>query len=428
MAFVFASTRGEHQSLLARSLHIDFDVKELRGMEKNIPLEAIRGIAALIVVVWHICFGFFPSLIGLFSQNAEQSWQGSPLFVFMNGPAAVALFFVLSGYVLSRRYFESGDNRILLRGAVKRWPRLMGPVLLVVLASYLLFKLDLYRFEQAGAISGSPWLVKFAFAYDSKPPILLWDAFRQGTFLTFFRGDFYYDSSIWTMHPEFIGSFIAFGLAPILFEGRKSSLLLTIGLILIATILARQANLAAFPIGVGLAALIPRGMTIPGSLACPALLIALYLIGFSGTPIGIYALFNSFLASHSSDLHVVGAATLIAVIETFPPIRKGLSGRVSQFLGDLSFPIYLVHVLVICSIGSAVYLWAGGFSAAITVFVFSVLASLPVIAFGKWWLKHVNTATRLIIQERPTRPKLVEPTPDSQSYSSKPASIDSKIN
>src|ERR1039457_6744670 len=128
-------------------------------MEKNIPLEAIRGVAALVVVVWHICFGFFPSSIGVFSQSAGQSWQGNPLFVFMNGPAAVARFFVLSGYVLSRRCFESGDNRILLKGAVKRWPRLMGPVLLVVLTSYLLFKLDLYRFEQAGAISGSPWLI-----------------------------------------------------------------------------------------------------------------------------------------------------------------------------------------------------------------------------------------------------------------------------
>jgi peptidoglycan/LPS O-acetylase OafA/YrhL len=81
----------------------------------------------------------------------------------LNGHAAVALFFVLSGYVLSRRFFESGDHRILLKGAVKRWPRLMGPVLLVVLASYALFKVNFYQFEQAGAVSGSPWLINFEY-------------------------------------------------------------------------------------------------------------------------------------------------------------------------------------------------------------------------------------------------------------------------
>ena len=147
------------------------------------PRAGRRGVAALVVVIWHVCKGFFPHSID--SQISGQSWQGSPLFVFMNGRAAVTLFFVLSGYVLSRRYFESGDNRILLKGAVKRWPRLMGPVLLVVLESYVLFKLDLYRFEQAGTISGSPWLIKFANAYDIKPQIQLWDALWQGAFLTF---------------------------------------------------------------------------------------------------------------------------------------------------------------------------------------------------------------------------------------------------
>jgi hypothetical protein len=63
-------------------------------MNKDIPLEAIRGVAALVVVVWHVCYGFFPHIIGVYPQFAAQSLQGNPLFVFMNGPAAVALFFV----------------------------------------------------------------------------------------------------------------------------------------------------------------------------------------------------------------------------------------------------------------------------------------------------------------------------------------------
>jgi peptidoglycan/LPS O-acetylase OafA/YrhL len=368
--------------------------------KKNVALEAVRGVAALVVVVFHICLGFFPYYAGEFPEYASQSWQGEPFFVFLNGHAAVALFFVLSGYVLSRRFFESGDHRILLKGAVKRWPRLMGPVLLVVLASYALFKVNFYQFEQAGAVSGSPWLINFAHvhAYDNKPPIQLWYALREGAFLTFFRGDSYFDSAIWTMQPELIGSFITFGLAPILFEARKSSFLLTIGLIAFAAVLVRNANtnLLAFPIGVGLAALIPRGLAIPSRFAYPALLVALYFLGYSGAPTGIYALLYPFLTTHTGGTNVIGAALLIAVIETFPSIREVLSGRISLFLGALSFPIYLVHVLIICSAGSAVYLWAGALPAAFLVFIGSILVSLPLMAFNNWWITRVNAATDLM--------------------------------
>jgi peptidoglycan/LPS O-acetylase OafA/YrhL len=380
------------------------------GMKKEIPLEAIRGIGALVVIVWHVCYGFFPHAIGVYSGFAAQNWQGSPLFVFMNGPAAVALFFVLSGFVLTRRYFEFGNNRTLLKGAVKRWPRLMGPVLLVVLASYVLFKLDLYWFEQAGAVSGSPWLMTFALAYNVKPPIEFWDAVRQGTFLTFFRGDFYYDSNLWTMHPEFIGSFMAFGLAPILLAARKLSMLLTISLVGMASVLAdyailNQTSLIAFPIGVGIAALVSRDLAMPRGIAYMALLMALYLLGFSGADLGIYAvLYHPIFVTHSYEVNVIGAGILITVIETSPAIRKIFSGPISQFLGDLSFPIYLVHVLIICSAGSAIYLWAGAAPAVLAVLILSVLISLPLIAFNKWWIKHLNAAIGCMIREQPADP------------------------
>jgi len=362
-------------------------------MKKDIVLEAIRGGAALVVVVWHVCVGFFP-----YSLNGW--WQGSPLNLFMNGQSAVQLFFVLSGYVLTRRYFESGNHRILLKGAVKRWPRLVGPVLLVVLASYVLFKLDLYQFEQAGAAAGSPWLIKFLSAYDTKPPIHLWGALLQGSFFTFFGTEHFYNTPLWTMHREFVGSFIAFGFAPILFEARKLSLHLAIGLVAMGAVLAAHDNYAAFPIGVGLAALVPRSAVISNKIAYPALLMALYFLGCphsSNNELG--TVYHPALMANADVMNSIGAAILIVVSETFYPIRRVFSGRISQFLGDLSFPIYLVHVLIICSIGSAIYLRVGAVPAALAVFAFSILASLPLMAFNKWWVAQVNAATMRILEE-----------------------------
>jgi hypothetical protein len=49
-----------------------------------------------------------------------------------------------------------------------------------------------------------------------------WDAFSQGAFYTFFRGDAYYDSSLWSMRYELIGSLLAFGLALMLYPVQKA--------------------------------------------------------------------------------------------------------------------------------------------------------------------------------------------------------------
>jgi hypothetical protein len=50
--------------------------------------------------------------------------------------------------VLTRGYLQTGDNKILLRGAIKRWPRLAGLATVVVMISWALFAFDVYQFEE----------------------------------------------------------------------------------------------------------------------------------------------------------------------------------------------------------------------------------------------------------------------------------------
>jgi peptidoglycan/LPS O-acetylase OafA/YrhL len=382
---------------------------------KDIPLEAIRGIAALVVVMNHSLVGFLPQAYGLIPSLERDRMQGSILYIFMNGAGAVSLFFVLSGYVLTRRYCATGDTRILVRGAVKRWPRLMGPVLVTVLISYSLFYFHLYHFAQAGARSGSGWLTEFADGFlrlglpnATVQSIHLRTALEQGSFLVFFRGDAMFDSSLWTMQPELLGSFIAFGAAPLLLHASKSSRLATLWLIvmLVVSLHFLCPQLVAFPVGVAMAVLLPRGASLQRRYAYPALLAAIYLLGYGGTAIGNYAPFRYLVAEGMPYAYpqVVGAAILISVIETFPPIRQSFSGKFSAFLGDLSFPIYLLHALVICSIGSWVYLRFGAVPAISSVFGFAILASLPLMIFNDWWIARVNSLTELIFRKRVVSP------------------------
>src|ERR1700720_3687849 len=66
---------------------------------KDIPLEALRAIAALVVVLNHSLDGFLPRYSGLDYAHAEDRLQGSIVFLFINVAGAVCLFFVLSGYI-----------------------------------------------------------------------------------------------------------------------------------------------------------------------------------------------------------------------------------------------------------------------------------------------------------------------------------------
>src|SRR3954454_20974042 len=99
--------------------------------ERLIELEAVRGIASFVVLAHHCFLGFAPSLLhGLVTPPGPGSLFGTPLFAFMNGGAAVVVFFVLSGFVLTYRAIERDDPKPLLAGALKRWPRLALPVVI----------------------------------------------------------------------------------------------------------------------------------------------------------------------------------------------------------------------------------------------------------------------------------------------------------
>src|SRR5260370_22308091 len=77
---------------------------------------------------------------------------------------------------------------------------------------------------------------------------------------------------------------------------------------------------------------------------------------------------------------------------------RSLSGRIGTFLGSMAFPIYLLQVVVICSIGSYAYVAAAKFLpapypsllACITAVAGTFLAALPLRSFDLWWVPAVS--------------------------------------
>jgi peptidoglycan/LPS O-acetylase OafA/YrhL len=388
---------------------------------KDAALEALRGFAAIIVVFWHSMLGFFPAASGIFNYfPPDQALVGRPWFGFLNGPAAVGFFFVLSGFVLTRGYFQKKDDISIVRGAVKRWPRLAVPVLAAVLMSWAFFALDLYRYVDAASVTKSAWLYRFAFA--SQTPFVpeFWDATAQGTYLTFFRGDSYYDSSLWTMRVELIGSYIAFALAIVLVRLSAASVWFTVFLLAVVATLCHYANTnyVAFPAGVALAFfLVRRPLAMPFWLSAILLLLSGYLAGYSGHPVGAYSLFGWFVSDNVPIVyvHMVAGVIAIAAVEAWAGLRQILQKRFFLFIGEISFPLYLVHVPVLCSAGCWAFLavqgrdpqWAS-WSAAVVTFVCSFLVATPLMLLSRVWLAALNRFMARVIPSKP-----VVPLPDA---------------
>jgi peptidoglycan/LPS O-acetylase OafA/YrhL len=390
------------------------------NQNKDASLEALRGIAAIVVVFWHSMLGFFPAGSGIFNYfSLDQSLVGKPWFGLFNGNAAIAFFFVLSGFVLTRSYFQKRDDLSIVRGAVKRWPRLAVPVIVAVLMSWALFALGLYRFVDVAPVTNSVWLYYFAFAYQTPFVPGFWDAFAQGAFLTFFRGDSYYDSSLWTMHVEMIGSYVAFALAVLLVRMSAASAWVAAFLVVVVALLCHFANpnYVPFPLGVALAYFqVRRPLVLPVWFSAAFLLVAGYLAGYSGHPIGAYALFSAIPANFPVIyVHALASVLAITAVEAWAGARRALQNRLFLYIGEISFPLYLVHVPVLCSAGCWAFLMARSYDpqwaswiATIVTFFASFIVATPLMLLNRSWLSLLNRFMSRVIPAKP-----VEPLPDA---------------
>jgi len=374
------------------------------NFSRLLPLEALRGLAAIIVVIHHFFLGFSPSTTGFLieTRNAE-SIVGHWYFFLFNGSAAVTFFFTLSGVVLYSKYLKTNDTNDLLITFLKRWPRLTFPVLITSLLSYFLFKLNFYFFKDASVITKSSWLATFA---NSGWTINFNPDFFKVTYealTTFFNGNSNYNSNLWTMKPEFIGSNFIFLLAIFFtFFNYRIFLLFLSALSFLA--LSVYPAIFSFAAGFFLSTLVLRGKFSHSiksiNLSLVLIFIGVYFLGYS-IPEKDYLWAISFVGfkNLSIFIHTLGSIFLIYGILINRPIYGRLNGRLSNFLGQISFPLYLIHILVISSLSSYFFikLYQLGFNKQVvlaltfasTIFG-SVIISIPLIYIDKLWVSYIN--------------------------------------
>jgi peptidoglycan/LPS O-acetylase OafA/YrhL len=387
-----------------------------RSESKLVQLEALRGLAAFIVVAWHFLWAFDPARIGIVDGfDPSSALLGSVSFASIDGPAAVTLFFVLSGFVLPLGFFRSGRTELVVRATAKRWLRLVCLVMLAVLASWLLFRCGLYRHREAAQISQSTWLGTFggSHPWESFTPSLF-GAVLEGSLLAFLREPDMYNPVLWTMHHEFFGSFVTFFLAVTLWRARPTA---AIWLLASAAVVVQFTDpyLFAFVAGTGLAWLMTRrDLHMSPAIAVVCIAAGIFLFGYL-EPRGSYAAFSAVQDASPARfdriaIHTASGVLIIIGLLGNDRLGRSLATPPFRLLGRLSFPVYLFHFPLLCSLACTLFvLMRPSVSLQGTLLLVAAVYTPVLIGVGylftrvdEAWLGWVNRFAARLTRPEPT--------------------------
>lgn len=310
--------------------------------KRILALDGLRGIAASAVVIFHFLCLLWPTYVPTMVSTSAAVTQ-TPIYVLWNGGFAVAVFFVLSGFVMAAAADRHG--RGLLVSSVARYLRLALPAT----ASCLLAWFWLQAFPEAAqtmeAVLDEPsrWL-RYTRQVEIGP---IHHAVADGLVVNFVRGMSSFNNVLWTMKIELLGSlgiFVLYGL---------STGLLRIGALLLAggVVLLVLSNVyLAFVLGAGVYEAHRCGAfrRLPAFLPPAALLLGLILGGVgpgSHETWGLPQVPEQLqLGAERGLIPIFAAALLIYATLMIPRLAGVLATRVPLGLGRISFGLYLVHV------------------------------------------------------------------------------------
>lgn len=160
---------------------------------KITSIEGLRTIGWVGVFLCHFKGAFMP--------NAHWWTDDTPLRFIYSGNAYVRLFFVISGFVISYKYFTKENYDRIPGDVLKRYFRLMPSVLFAELFTFVLMRIGAMKNFQASIITGSE---TFLGIFNQFTPNLL-GCLKEALFTTYLNGANGYIPTLWTMVYEYLG-------------------------------------------------------------------------------------------------------------------------------------------------------------------------------------------------------------------------------
>jgi peptidoglycan/LPS O-acetylase OafA/YrhL len=332
-------------------------------MTKDTSADGLRGLAAVNVLLCHLFLAFLPGGFAWIypDTTTPAAMQGvvdhviafPPLSVLWNGQFAVCIFFVLSGYVLTKSFIENGDATVFRLRASRRYLRLGVPIFGSVMFAWFVMAMGGSHAVEAGALSGSHWLADFW----KKPPDLL-EALRDGTYGTILGGWSRFNPTLWTMKIELLGSMFVFAYRSLTLPGRAAPLNFIFAVALLAWFFPHDwpyytAFLAGSHIG-------EARLTRSRAWLALAAIGVVVCGGFDASPwyewTRVLPLADN---ERKAFFNVLGGMLLLYIVRC-GCLDRLLQSRPAQFMGRISYAFYLVHLPILLSVSAWFFIQMAG--------------------------------------------------------------------
>jgi peptidoglycan/LPS O-acetylase OafA/YrhL len=337
-------------------------------------LDGLRGVAALIVVLEHLS-ALLPVADWHFGKGL--SWEVITAFLsfpFRAGNFAVYIFFVMSGLVVSK----AARGKPWPLSLVSRYIRLSLPMLAASLLAWVLLTAYPGEMPKIGDFRPNYWTTNL---YQDGTPSL-WQAISEalyGAYATLPKPKV--NPVLWSMRVELWGSlgiFTFYRFAPS--RARKALL----GLIAFFIFATGIWSYLAFIIGMAIAEHDDR-MKVDGDHNIGVFLIVAGVAIAAIAPLSAFRYYSQRITTlfwFEADLKIIictlGATSIVIGVLLNEKSRSLLTTKIPQFLGNISYSLYLTHMPILYTVFAAWYLTSG--QPPSSTFLFGWIGSFLLVA------------------------------------------------
>ncbi len=336
-------------------------------MKKLDYINGLKGFSCLLVIGLHILLSYYPVGFVGFGMNVPPEQVKSVCLEhyffssLSSSNAGLYLFFALIPFVIAVRYFPMHDSTWVRKQATIRYFRFAVPAVAIFVVAWAFYHFNLVYVGQMAQALDNNWLR--ALTTDNPSIVtMLWHAVSS-PFCN--RGD--YLTVIWCMYLLFYGSMLAYAI--LLLFGESTHRYRIYGLLALVCLL--QPVYLVFWGGLVAGDLYAHGKTARFAPYGTAIAGICFLLLFFPYPI-IQPLWLQIL------IQAVLVNLVILGVTHAPCLQKWLERPFCQWLGQYSFALFLVHMVVVYTLTSWLYIqlapqYGFGISTAI-----SLLCSVPV--------------------------------------------------
>ncbi|WP_213814465.1 acyltransferase [Glaciihabitans sp. dw_435] len=382
--------------------------------ERFASLDGLRGVAAVIVVVFHVVAsdtraGAIYTLTNREPLTSiEWLFNYTPLRILWSGSEAVVLFYVLSGFVLALPF---------ARGRTQQWryfyPRRLLRLYIPAIASLIFAWLTTLVIHRAVIPGGSPWLNVHAEEAHGPLQVVLGSSLMAGW------GSL--NTSLWSLRWEVIFSLL---LPVFLYLASRLSRALWLKVAVVIAFCALWpvfgffygdlVYIAVFALGVLLAYNVERIRVVAARIPTAAWWIALVA--------AIALITNSWLVAGADPysrvrlawigIAAVGSVMVVIIVAFWPPAKRLFESRPVRWLGMISFSLYLTQEPIVVGLS---FLTRGSWPLWIELPLALALSLLVGWLFYRYVEKPSHVFSRNFLRARQERGSAIaSPTPARQ--------------